>query len=251
MNADWCYCICVLFMLCAIVAGTVASVFVYFLVETSLSWPTEQWEYQNMAIVCDAKKCAEVAKRIFFNSATNTWLKLNEKLLQPQLADTLRKIAASKGADIFYTGDLAKAIAARFQTDGGIITPEDFSSYKAEWKPALAAEINGKKTVHTAPFPASGAIVGALLDNVTIGFGGKYFVSGIFMNNYMDAFGKAGGKSGRTESPVNLLRPRKRPLTFMVPAIVTNTSKKMNLHAVLGASGGLAAISALAQVRNQ
>ncbi|KAK8759143.1 hypothetical protein V5799_003222 [Amblyomma americanum] len=209
MNADWCYCICVLFMLCAIVAGTVASVFVYFLVETSLSWPTEQWEYQNMAIVCDAKKCAEVAKRIFFNSATNTWLKLNEKLLQPQLADTLRKIAASKGADIFYTGDLAKAIAARFQTatpepcarsvlieppltlsrcqriatafdnltaavvmddpDGGIITPEDFSSYKAEWKPALAAEINGKKTVHTAPFPASGAIVGALLDNVTIG----------------------------------------------------------------------------------
>ncbi|KAH7956182.1 hypothetical protein HPB52_006692 [Rhipicephalus sanguineus] len=64
------YFIFVFVMLVGLVSAIVAAVFAYILLESSLSWPTEKWEYKNLAIVCDAKECANVALRIFEKGGT-------------------------------------------------------------------------------------------------------------------------------------------------------------------------------------
>ena len=51
-------------------------------------------------------------------------------LKNPDLALTLRKIG-SGGADVFYRGALADAIAAEMAAHGGFITKEDLAAYKA------------------------------------------------------------------------------------------------------------------------
>ncbi|KAL1428315.1 hypothetical protein MTO96_002703 [Rhipicephalus appendiculatus] len=60
----------VFLILVGIICGIVAAVFGYILLSSSLNWPTEKWEYKSLAIVCDAKECANVALRIFGKGGT-------------------------------------------------------------------------------------------------------------------------------------------------------------------------------------
>ncbi|KAH6932055.1 hypothetical protein HPB50_002722 [Hyalomma asiaticum] len=71
--------------------------------------------------------------------------------------------------------------------------------------------------------------------------------SGLLLNNYMDAFAKPGKQFNLDPSPANQLVPAKRPMTSMVPSIVTKSSLPSPLVGVFGGSGGLPAISAVAQ----
>jgi gamma-glutamyltranspeptidase/glutathione hydrolase len=48
------------------------------------------------------------------------------------LAKTLRLLQA-KGADVFYTGEIAQAIVAKSRALGGTMTLEDLANYKGEW----------------------------------------------------------------------------------------------------------------------
>ena len=50
----------------------------------------------------------------------------------PALARTL-KLLQSKGADAFYTGEIARAIVAKSEALGGSMTLEDLANYKGEW----------------------------------------------------------------------------------------------------------------------
>ena len=52
-----------------------------------------------------------------------------DMLVQKELAVTLRKIARG-GADAFYRGEIAKAIAADMAKNGGLITEEDLARYR-------------------------------------------------------------------------------------------------------------------------
>ncbi|MGH2820229.1 MAG: gamma-glutamyltransferase family protein, partial [Actinomycetota bacterium] len=54
-----------------------------------------------------------------------------EVLVQPELAETIRRIAA-EGYEPFYTGDIAEDIAARVRGAGGILTEEDLARYPEE-----------------------------------------------------------------------------------------------------------------------
>lgn len=72
--------------------------------------------------------------------------------------------------------------------------------------------------------------------------------SGLLLNNYMDAFAKPGKRFGLDPSPANLLGPRKRPITSMVPTMLTKHATPSKLVGAFGASGGLPGISAMAQV---
>lgn len=89
--------------------------------------------------------------------------------------------------------------------------------------------------------------------SVTSGLNGAFgsmFVtpSGLLLNNYMDAFAKPGRRFDRDASPANLLGPRKRPMTSMVPTIITEAKTPSNVFGIFGAGGGLEGLSALAQL---
>ncbi|XP_049513382.1 glutathione hydrolase 1 proenzyme [Dermacentor silvarum] len=79
---------------------------------------------------------------------------------------------------------------------------------------------------------------------------GSMFVtpSGLLLNNYMAAFAKPGRQLDLEPSPANRLGPGKRPLTSMVPTIITEGKAPANIFGIFGASGGLEGLSAMAQV---
>lgn len=83
--------------------------------------------------------------------------------LQPELAATLKRIAAD-GADEFYQGQTADLLIAAMGQDGGkgIITHNDLKSYKAVWRTPLTFDWKGQQVV-TAPPPSSGGIALAQL----------------------------------------------------------------------------------------
>ena len=80
----------------------------------------------------------------------------------PDLAVSLRRIA-EVGAEILYTGELGIAIAEEIQTNGGILTAEDLSSYEAHDRSPICTELEGW-TIATNPPPAvGGACMAAML----------------------------------------------------------------------------------------
>ena len=73
---------------------------------------------------------------------------------QPELAETLRRIAAN-GKDEFYQGRTAKLIVAEMQRGGGLITMEDLAAYRAKWREPIRADWRGYEVL-SAPLPSSG-----------------------------------------------------------------------------------------------
>ncbi|KAL1473050.1 hypothetical protein MTO96_038959 [Rhipicephalus appendiculatus] len=98
-------------------------------------------------------------------------------------------------------------------------------------------------------------LAAALANNVNVlnlspalSFGSGFETSsGLLLNNYMDAFAKPGKPFGLDPSPANKLAPGKRPMTSMVPTVITAGATPSPLVGALGGSGGLPTISAMAQ----
>ena len=74
---------------------------------------------------------------------------------QPELADTLRRIA-DDGAAEFYTGRTSDLIADAMRGHG-LISKSDLSDYKAVWRQPIVADWNGYQVI-TAPPPSSGGV---------------------------------------------------------------------------------------------
>jgi gamma-glutamyltranspeptidase / glutathione hydrolase len=89
-------------------------------------------------------------------------------LRQPALARTLERIAAN-GADGFYHGETARAIADELGRLGGIITTDDLARYKAEWREPVRATYRGH-TVLSMPPSSSGGVTIAETLNILEGF---------------------------------------------------------------------------------
>jgi len=68
------------------------------------------------------------SKRIF--QRDGKFYEVGEQLIQPELAQTLERIAKN-GANEFYEGETAKRFAAEMAKNGGIISLADLKSYKA------------------------------------------------------------------------------------------------------------------------
>lgn len=79
----------------------------------------------------------------------------DEVLKQPELAWTLGEIA-TKGADGFYKGEVARRIAADMKANGGIITAADLAAYRPVERAPLTGSYRGL-TVLTTPPASSGA----------------------------------------------------------------------------------------------
>ena len=78
----------------------------------------------------------------------------SENFKQPELANTLRRIAKF-GADDFYSGETAKLIVEQMKVSDGLITMEDLNSYEAVWREPLRSNWRNYEVI-SAPPPSSG-----------------------------------------------------------------------------------------------
>ena len=97
-----------------------------------------------------------------------TPLKEGEVLIQKDLAQTLRAIAAG-GTDWFYRGAFAEKIGAWMATNGGRITAADFAAYTPTERPALRTQYHGYEIIGMPP-PSSGGIHVAQILQMVAGF---------------------------------------------------------------------------------
>lgn len=84
------------------------------------------------------------------------YYRAGEVFKQPELAGTLRKIAADPGD--FYHGPMAHQIAAAIQKGGGLITAQDLAHYAVKEREPVYGTYDGY-TIVSAPPPSSGGIV--------------------------------------------------------------------------------------------
>jgi len=77
----------------------------------------------------------------------------------PQAAGTLRRIAAT-GAEAFYRGDLAAAVAAHSAATGGLLTADDLAAHASTWVHPVSAGYRGHEVWE---LPPNGQGVAALL----------------------------------------------------------------------------------------
>lgn len=74
--------------------------------------------------------------------------------IQPDYARTLKQVAA-KGAEDFYSGELAKRIAQFYKEQGGILSYEDLKGYQARWVEPVTVNYRGYQ-IYTQPPNSSG-----------------------------------------------------------------------------------------------
>jgi gamma-glutamyltranspeptidase/glutathione hydrolase len=117
-------------------------------------------EHTHQAIESRAKRLLE------FPKTGEIWLPgrvpraLGATVSIPLLAVALERIRDS-GADGFYKGETAAAIAAEMKAGEGLITLADLAAYQAVWRDPLRVAYRGRSIV-TMPPPSSGGIVLAM-----------------------------------------------------------------------------------------
>jgi len=79
-----------------------------------------------------------------------------DRLIQPDLADTLRGIAKD-GPDAFYKGSVAADIARAVKGAGGIMTADDLANYRAVERPVVRGTYRGYDLISMPP-PSSGGV---------------------------------------------------------------------------------------------
>jgi gamma-glutamyltranspeptidase/glutathione hydrolase len=83
-------------------------------------------------------------------------LRAGETFRQPELAATLRRIAA-QGPDGFYRGETARLIVAEMHRGNGILSAADLAQYQPVWREPLQGQWQDYQVL-SAPPPSSGGI---------------------------------------------------------------------------------------------
>ncbi len=105
--------------------------------------------------------------RLFFRPGGKPY-RPGERLRQPQLGATLRRIAA-EGERGFYQGPVAQELVALMRRRGGLISAEDLQSYRARLQPPLVGDWRGHPVIAMPP-PSSGGVALIQLLNILEGF---------------------------------------------------------------------------------
>ena len=98
----------------------------------------------------------------------------------PALADTYEKIARG-GRDVFYKGEMARAIARYMQENGGFLTYEDLAGHRSEWIEPVSTNYRGYEVFE---LPPNGQGIAALqmlnilegFDIASMGFGSPEYI---------------------------------------------------------------------------
>ena len=95
-------------------------------------------------------------KRVFGKDGGKEPWKPGDKLIQPDLAKTLRQIA-DKGPNAFYNGPLAELLLAEIKAGDGYLRQEDLTAYAAVERAPIHGTYRGHDIYGPAP-PSSGGI---------------------------------------------------------------------------------------------
>jgi len=93
---------------------------------------------------------------------------LGSLLRNPDLANTLRRIAAAGPAG-FYQGETAALVAAEMARDGGLITQADLAGYAAKWRAPIDVAYRGNHIV-AMPLPSAGGTMVAEIARILEGY---------------------------------------------------------------------------------
>ena len=103
-----------------------------------------------------------------FLKADGSALAPGDRLVQPDLADTLLAIAQD-GPEAFYEGPIGAKIAAAVQAAGGVITADDFKAYRAVERAPTGGSYRGYEIVSMPP-PSSGGVALVEMLNILEGY---------------------------------------------------------------------------------
>jgi gamma-glutamyltranspeptidase/glutathione hydrolase len=117
----------------------------------------------------------EAACRYFYKPGGDPY-EPGERLMQPDLADTLQ-IIAEKGPDAFYRGEIADKIVAEMQRGGGLVDAESLAGYEAVVRDPARGTYRGYEVL-TMPPPSSGGIHIVQMLNILENFPVAEFGSG-------------------------------------------------------------------------
>jgi gamma-glutamyltranspeptidase/glutathione hydrolase len=119
-------------------------------------FPLEPWSARSLnTLVAGSPRHPEL-RRVFGKDGGNSEWAAGDKLVQPDLARTLRQIA-EHGPDGFYTGPVAVLIEAEMKAGGGLITKADLAAYKAVEREPVHGTYRGYD-VYGPPPPSAGGI---------------------------------------------------------------------------------------------
>ncbi len=88
---------------------------------------------------------------------------VGHRLRQPDLARTL-KLIAQKGAQVFYTGAIARRLVADMGARGGLINARDLNAYRVRDRQPLVGSYRGHAIVSSPPPSSGGQILLTLLN---------------------------------------------------------------------------------------
>ena len=108
----------------------------------------------------------EASRRLYFkaNGAplhAATGLEPGDRFVQPDLAESLRAIAAA-GPDVLYRGALGSAIVRDVQAHGGLLSEEDLAAFAVREGPPLVASYRGHR-LHTLAGASGGVTLVEML----------------------------------------------------------------------------------------
>jgi gamma-glutamyltranspeptidase/glutathione hydrolase len=103
-----------------------------------------------------------------FLKADGSVLAEGDRLLQPDLADTLAAIARD-GPRAFYEGPVAAKLAAAIKAAGGVLTTDDLKNYRATERAPIRGSYRGYDIVSMPP-PSSGGIALVEMLNILEGY---------------------------------------------------------------------------------
>ena len=87
---------------------------------------------------------------------------------QTELSKTLEKVA-SDGPDYFYNSTFTAEIIKELQSDGSVLTVEDFQTYEVKEREVVITNYDDL-TIHGTALPGGGAVIGLIfniLDGMT------------------------------------------------------------------------------------
>lgn len=153
-------------------------------------------------------------RRVFGTQDGTDW-KPGDRLVQPDLGDTL-EILAMHGPDDFYTGAIARSLVEEMQRGGGVISMADLNSYRAHLREPVHTNYRGYD-VYAPPPPSAGGtqLVECLnvLEQFDLAKWGRFDVRTIHV--LAEAMRRAGADRARyqgdpafTEIPVKLTSKR-------------------------------------------
>ncbi len=89
-------------------------------------------------------------------------LEARSRIVVPRLADSLTALA-EEGSEVFYAGDIGRAIAEHVQENGGFLNMQDLQGYEAQIRESLMIRLGDWRIANNPPPAVGGAMLAAML----------------------------------------------------------------------------------------